>query len=129
MLARVVASWPQILEKIKDYNHSLLSSLKLAAPAAVQGSHLVVAFPYKFHQDAIDARKNRIVVDQVLEEVLGVKLLIKSVLTKDWTGPLPTMDGVRMDQEIDLAAEPAPQDAAVDSALKIMGGELDAKKP
>ncbi|OGE93636.1 MAG: DNA polymerase III, subunit gamma and tau, partial [Candidatus Doudnabacteria bacterium RIFCSPLOWO2_01_41_7] len=66
LFAKVQAHWPQILEKLKEYNHSLISSLKLAQPISIEGKELVVIFPYKFHKDAIEARKNRIVVDQVI---------------------------------------------------------------
>jgi DNA polymerase III subunit gamma/tau len=111
-LQSVLDNWNQILEKIKDYNHSLISSLKLAVPTAVAGRELILLFPYKFHKDAIDARKNRIIVDQVLEEVLGIKLMVKPLLQKDWKG----------DGRIPL--ENPPEDL-VDSALKIMGGEIE----
>jgi DNA polymerase-3 subunit gamma/tau len=127
-LAKVVHSWPQILEKIKTYNHSLLSSLKLAAPVALEGTHLVVVFPYKFHQDAIDAPKNRIIVDQVLEEVMGRKMLIRPILGKDWAGDLPDMGGAAaevQDMEIDAGIPDGPQADAVSSAIKIMGGQVD----
>ncbi len=128
LLQDVIASWNQILEKTKDYNHSLLSSLKLAVPAAVQGNNLILVIPYKFHKDAVEARKNRIVVDQVVEEVTGKKLLVQAVLAKDWSGPLPELfPQPGASQEI--APEPAenPQDAGlVEQALKIMGGEVDS---
>jgi len=127
-LADVIRSWPQILDKIKTYNHSLLSSLKLAAPAVLEGTHLVVAFPYKFHKDAIEAPKNRIVIDQVLEEVMGRKMLIKPIMSKDWVGELPDMGGEApvQDMEIDGGVPDAqPQADAVNSAIKIMGGQVD----
>ncbi len=106
-LSKVVELWPQILEKIKDYNHSLIASLKLAHPEAVEGNELIVVFPYKFHKDAIDARKNRIIVDQVIEEVTGLKLMVKPVLQKD------------------AGEKKLETDEAVESALKIMGGEIE----
>ncbi|HYC79828.1 MAG TPA: DNA polymerase III subunit gamma/tau [Candidatus Binatia bacterium] len=126
LLELVIKSWSPILEKIKEYNHSLLSSLKLAMPAAVEGTHLYVVFPYKFHKDAIEARKNRIIIDQVLEEVLGQKLLIQPVLAKDWNRPLPEMgQQMNIDQEISLEEPPAGEGNIVESALKIMGGEVE----
>ena len=106
-LNRVVQNWPQILEKIKDYNHSLIASLKLARPEAVEGEELIVVFPYKFHKDAIDARKNRIIVDQVIEEITGLKLMVKPVLQKD------------------AGEKKLETDEAIESALKIMGGEIE----
>jgi hypothetical protein len=109
----VIARWPQILDRVKEYNHSLLSSLKLAEIKEVAGKDLILVFPYKFHKDAIDARKNRIVIDQVIEEICGVKLLVKPLLAREWGGASST-------------AAPAPDDkpGALESALKIMGGEI-----
>ena len=113
-LSKVTASWPQILEKMKDYNHSLISSLKLAQPVAIEGKELLVVFPYKFHKDAIEARKNRIIVDQVIEEVTGIKLMVKPVLQKDFSGEV-------------LAAPKVEEgeNSLVESALKILGGEIE----
>ncbi|MBI2607693.1 MAG: DNA polymerase III subunit gamma/tau [Candidatus Doudnabacteria bacterium] len=106
-LSLVQTHWKQILEKVKDYNHSLISSLKLAEPVAVVGSELVLVFPYRFHKDAIEARKNRIVVDQAIEEVIGAKLMVKPILKNE--------------QEDDNNNE----EELVESALKIMGGEVE----
>jgi len=127
LLEKVVASWGQIMDKIKDYNHSLISSLKLAAPAAVQGRHLVVIFPYKFHKDAIEARKNRIVVDQVLEEVIGEKLMIRPLLQKDWNKPVSPPAVTAGDDAVpEQSAKPSAADPGlVDTALKIMGGQVE----
>ncbi len=105
-LAKVLSAWPQILQKVKEYNHSLIASLKLAQPTGIEGKELIVVFPYKFHKDAIEARKNRIVVDQVIEEVTGLKLIVKPILQKG-EQPAETKDNV------------------MESALKIMGGEVD----
>jgi DNA polymerase-3 subunit gamma/tau len=130
LLSQVVAAWPQILSKIKDYNHSLLSSLKLAIPAAVNGNQLILVFPYKFHKDAIDARKNRLVVDQVIEEVLGQKLFVQAVLQKEWPEPLPDMGQSESLQAMETDSTPneGPQaNDALSSALKIMGGEVESK--
>ncbi|OGE79754.1 MAG: DNA polymerase III, subunit gamma and tau [Candidatus Doudnabacteria bacterium RIFCSPHIGHO2_01_FULL_45_18] len=106
-LSVITNAWPQILEKIKDYNHSLVSSLKLAQPGGITGKELVLIFPYKFHADVIEARKNRIIVDQVIEEVTGLKLMVKPILQKDFNGTIEKKDEL------------------VESALKILGGEVE----
>jgi hypothetical protein len=74
-------------------------------------------FPYTFHKDAIDARKTRIVVDQVIEEVTGLKLMVKPIVAKD----------------LENKKEPVPVEAnvghkknAMESALKILGGEIES---
>lgn len=111
ILNQIISSWPQILDKIKDYNHSLISSLKLAVPTAIEGKELILLFPYKFHKDEIDLRKNRIIVDQVIEEVTGSKLMVKPVMAKEWPG-------------LGAASETVPNET-VESALKILGGEIE----
>lgn len=110
-LSQIISHWPQILEKVKEYNHSLISSLKLAQPVAVIGKDLILLFPYKFHKDAIDARKNRIVVDQAIEEVCGIKLQVKATEAKEWKNEVPVVPTAG---------------GSVESALKIMGGEVEA---
>ena len=107
----VMEKWPVILEKVKDYNHSLIASLKLAQPVAIEGNYLILVFTYKFHKDSVEARKNRIIVDQVIEEVLGSKLLVKPVLASEWQGS--------------AIAEPIENKGILASALKIMGGEVE----
>ena len=110
-LETVLEKWPVILVKVKEYNHSLIASLKLAQPVALEGNHLVLLFTYKFHKDSIEARKNRIIVDQVIEEVLGSKLLVKPILVSEWQGSAVT--------------EPVENKGILASALKIMGGEVE----
>lgn len=107
LLNQVKKNWPEILIKIKDYNHSLISSLKLAEPIEVRDKELILVFPYKFHKDAIEARKNRIIVDQVIEDVLGLKIMVKPVLKKEYK------------------ADEFKDDTLVESALKIMGGQKE----
>jgi DNA polymerase-3 subunit gamma/tau len=110
--------WPKILDKLKDYNHSLIPSLKLAQPVAVQGRDLILTFPYKFHKDAVEQRKNRIVVDQVIEEVTGMKLMIKPVVEKDWQSG-------NINSEPEPAAKSGTDPNLIESALKIIGGEVE----
>jgi DNA polymerase III subunit gamma/tau len=121
VLSKITSSWNQILEKTKEYNHSLISSLKLAQPVFANSKELVLILPYKFHKDTIDARKNRLVVDQVIEEVTGLKLMSKPLLAKEWSGEVPSA------QEPVATPEQASDTGMVDSALKIMGGEVKAE--
>lgn len=117
-LQTIQEAWNKILEKLKDYNHSLIPSLKLAKPVAVEGKELLVTFPYKFHQDAVGQRKNKIVVDQVIEEVTGLKLMIKPILQKDFN------HDSNNDNNTDINHDNLDSNL-MESALKIMGGEVE----
>lgn len=108
-LKQILDHWPQILEKVKEYNHSLISSLKIAQPVAISGKELILTFPYKFHKDTVEARKNRVVIDQVLEDVLGVKLMTRPVMDRDWI----------------VKVQEKQKGGLVESALNIFGGEVE----
>jgi len=112
----VMEKWPKVLEKIKEYNHSLIASLKLAVPVGMEKGALLLTFGYKFHKEAVDARKNLVVIEMAMEEVLGQKVLIKTVMQQDWKGAPAVVAPVEN--------EP-PSGTSLASALKIMGGEVE----
>ena len=103
-LGMVVDGWAKVLARAKDYNHSLLSSLRLGRIVRIEGDMLVLAFPYSFHKQTVDALKNRIVVEQVLEEVFNEKIRIKVFLEKE-------IENVKDENNSDLVSE----------AIKILG--------
>lgn len=120
-LNKIKQHWPQILTKVGDYNHSLLASMKLAEVAEVKNNELVLLFPYKFHKDNIDARKNRIVIDQVIEETTGLKIMVKPLVKKDWSD-----SSLDTEPDTSSALPGRPEDKnLLQSALKIMGGEVE----
>ena len=104
-MSAIVAGWTKVLARAKEYNHSLLSSLRLGRIVRMEGNNLVLAFPYSFHKQTVDALKNRIVVEQVLEEVFNRKIRIKVFLEK----------------EIEDVGEEQSNSDLVNEALKILG--------
>ena len=105
-LGEIVDKWAEVLAKVKEYNHSLLGSLRLGRIVELQGLELILAFPYNFHKDTLQARKNRIVVEQVLEDVFGKPLRIKIYLERELN------EGSNNSTGSDLMSE----------ALKVLGG-------
>ena len=99
------------MTRVKDYNHSLLSSLRLGRVVSISGAELVLAFPYNFHKETIEARKNRLVVEQALTEVFNEKLKIKACLERE----LPARD-----LPADLGAKAGSEDL-VGEAIKALG--------
>ncbi|MBI4050042.1 MAG: DNA polymerase III subunit gamma/tau [Candidatus Doudnabacteria bacterium] len=105
-LGQIIDRWAEVLARIKEYNHSLISSLRLGRVVRLEGGNLFLAFPYSFHKETIEARKNRVVVEQVLSEVFSQNLKIKSVLERE----VKELSG---DHSPDLVAE----------AMRVLKGE------
>ncbi|MBI4054054.1 MAG: DNA polymerase III subunit gamma/tau [Candidatus Doudnabacteria bacterium] len=103
------SNWNKFLEHVKSYNHSLISSLRLAKVVACDSSKLTLSFPYRFHQETVEQRKNKIVIEKALEEIFARPLRLESRLASD------------------LADEPAASDKPkrkgklVEEALKVFG--------
>jgi len=106
-LGKIMEQWVEVLRRVKEYNHSLISSLRLGRLIELNGDELLIAFPYNFHKETVDARKNRIVIEQVLEEVYAAPLRIKVLVERE------------------LKNEPAtafpPKDDLLGEALRILG--------
>jgi hypothetical protein len=84
LLTRVQNLWSDILEKVKEYNHGLLSTMKLARAVGMEQGRVVLTVPYKFHHDTLESPKNKIVIEQAMEDAIGQKVLIKSILEREW---------------------------------------------
>jgi len=115
-LSMIIARWSDVLSKVKEYNHSLISSLRVGRLVSVDESTLVMAFPYSFHRDTIDARKNRLVLEQVLEEIFSCSMKLRAVLEKDVPANAAPAVGESPAAGTDLLGE----------ALRVMG-DLGAK--
>ena len=112
-LAQVLEVWPQILNAIKPYNHSIAAFLLVCKPTDIVGGRLILAFPYKFHRERISELRNRQVVEKVLEDVVGAKLLGRLCLAEQGT----------LAEQI-TQTEPADSDDLIDTALEIFGGRV-----
>ena len=104
-LGGILDRWAEVLSRVKEYNHSLLSSLRLGRIVSLDGDDLHLAFPYNFHKENIEARKNRIVIEQVLSEIFNEKLKIKAFLERE----LPAAESGAGDKDL------------VGEALKVLG--------
>ena len=103
-------NWNDILTKIREYNHSLISSLKLARVVTASQDSLTMSFPYRFHKEVVEQQKNRIVIEKVLEEVLGRRHKLICLMEHETTDtPGLEKNGARQQRTL------------VDEAVKVFG--------
>jgi len=81
-LETIKSNWPALIEKLKDYNHSLSFILSVAEPIKVEGNKVEVAFEYSLHLERVNNSKVREVIEKALHEILGVPLMFKAVVRK-----------------------------------------------
>ncbi len=116
--AKVSEHWLEILERVRAYNQSLLTALKLAKPVGHVNGTITIAFPYKFHADTVNAAKNRLIIERVLEELFGHKMQVRCVTEKE-----AGMAG-HEHRQAETENKSRMNNDLLNSALDILGGEV-----
>lgn len=82
-LDEIGAKWPEVLARVKKYNHSLSFILRVCRPQDLNGRQVCLAFKYKFHKDRISDPNIKALVEKVLAEVFNVNLSVESRIDPD----------------------------------------------
>ncbi len=80
----VISNWPEIIESLKSYNHSLSSVLKMCRPALIEGKYLILCTKYAFYNDKIAEAQNRLTIEKAIDKISGVNLRVKALTEKDF---------------------------------------------
>lgn len=81
-LASIKDNWDQLMEEIKERKKTVHAFLTVCEPYNLEGDTLVLAFKsgYTFHKEKVEGSENRRIIEEVLQQVLGVKLQVKCIL-------------------------------------------------
>ncbi len=112
-LEKIRQKWPEVIEALKDHNHSLASFLKVGVPVAVEGSKVILGFQYQFHFERIKEKKNLAMVEDVLARVFGINLSLNGLIGEQYGDSLssPKSDGQKGKN-------------MVEAVLETLGGEV-----
>lgn len=113
--------WNEIIEEVKPYNHSLVAFLKTCQPIDVQGNEVIISCQYSFHKDKLQKVENRNIVENVIEEILKEKVLLKFVTCEEAEKMGYNTEEVSF---VKKEKEKEKGDNLVNSALDMFGGEV-----
>jgi DNA polymerase-3 subunit gamma/tau len=85
----VLSRWPDIIDALKDYNHSLSSVLKMSQPMLIEGKYLILRTKYSFYNDKITDGQNRLTIEEAIDRMTGVSLKLKALTEKDFEDQYP----------------------------------------
>lgn len=71
--------WGEIVDRLKEFNHSLSFILSVARPTKVDGDMLNIAFQYKLHYERVNDQKIRQLIEQAVRDVTGESLRVQPV--------------------------------------------------
>ncbi len=89
-LQEIISKWEQVVNKIRDYNHSLSFILSVAKPVKLEKGKLTIEFQYKLHHERVKEKKIKQVVEDVIKEISGLKLIIEPIVSAGANQPAGT---------------------------------------
>ncbi len=78
----VKSKWGNIVAEVKPFNHSLSGFLQNMEPKEVADGSLVISTKYGFHKDRLRDLKNKKVIEDAIEKVVGQRLKLECVVEK-----------------------------------------------
>jgi len=81
-LEQLATRWPEVLERVWKLKKSTQAFLQESKPYDISDNILTLQFRkgFSFHRDKVDQIENRQTVEQVLEEIFGVKLTLRNLM-------------------------------------------------
>lgn len=114
----VKKKWKEIIKKLKKRNHSLALTLKIGQLVKCEDGVLTIGFKYKFYQDRLQDHKNKVLVEEVLSEVLNSQIVCETMVGENF------MPEVIIDKSDNLEEVPDKDgDELMDLAIKTLGGK------
>ncbi len=81
-LEKLRSHWPDFIEALKPFNHSVAGVIRSARPSSVTGGVVTIEAFYPFHQERLSDPKVRDILGNVLKQLFGVKTRVEIVLGK-----------------------------------------------
>jgi DNA polymerase III subunit gamma/tau len=125
LFGKVTAAWPTFLERSVRLNPLLLSTLQACIPSTVRGKTLYLVTKYSLYQDRMSDDAVRRALEDLLAEIVGASVLLRTVLERDAVG-LGLPEGQQIATPTPAHA-PATNAGTITDALSIFGGELVGK--
>jgi DNA polymerase III subunit gamma/tau len=85
----VFSRWPDIINSLKSYNHSLSSILKMSHPMLIEDKYLILRTKYAFYNDKISETQNRLTIEKTIDKITGVALKMKAITEKEFKEKYP----------------------------------------
>lgn len=111
-------NWNKLLIEIKPYNHSLNALLLNCQVMGIDKSTITIATPYGFYKERLSEPANKLTIEKVFSNILGLKIFI-SVIT-DKTIAIKNSSKEKS-KELNKTGT---QDHLLASALEIIGGKI-----
>jgi DNA polymerase III subunit gamma/tau len=127
-MTKLKSHWRELLEKVKAQKTSLEGVLADTRPKNIDEGTLILVCKGPFHHEQLSKPENKVLVEKLLEELLGRKITLVPVLPEGAPAPSEKPSGPRAPKplsapKVDLK-ELEKEEPLVAAALKMFGGKI-----
>ncbi len=116
-------NWDQFIKETKKLNHSIAAFLQNSQPISAEYGILTIATTFKFNQEKLNEHANKLTMESVFAKILGLRLLIKVVTTKE--AGITIASSLRQPTNSNNAPTPPSETSSLlSNAMNILGGNL-----
>jgi hypothetical protein len=128
-LAAIEDAWVSLIRGIRIKKMSVATYLSEGKPISYEGEVLTLGFPEgrSFHREALEDPQSRKLIEDTIQEMLGVTPVLKFVITKEEPKEAYAVPDEPLEEMTAPPAETKP-DPLIDSALDIFGGKVVHKR-
>ncbi|MFH1233197.1 MAG: DNA polymerase III subunit gamma/tau [Patescibacteria group bacterium] len=124
---QIVDRWDEVLDKVKQHNHSLSFILRVCQPRSFNDNKLCLAFKYKFHRDRVSENKIKALVEEVLRQIFGALIMIEAIIDENIEvapSKLVSDESIELKKEPEIITKLGEQGNMIDNLLKTFGGKI-----
>jgi DNA polymerase-3 subunit gamma/tau len=114
-LEMLLASWREILQAVRRQDPRVQALLNSCRPLGIEKGSLVIGFSSDLLREKMEKEYNLEIVSKALEQVCGVRLGLRCLLTASW------QDGRRSEDEV---PPPMEDDGMVATAIRELGAQV-----
>jgi len=122
-LSDVKKHWDQFIKDTKKLNHTLSAFLQSCQPVSAEYGIITIATAFPFHKDKLNENANKLTMEGVFANILGLRLLIKVVTTQE-AGITIASSLNKPKSASTTETPPSETSSLLSNALGIMGGRL-----
>jgi DNA-binding Xre family transcriptional regulator len=128
-LARLKSQWKELVEKVGVKNKQLEAVIRDTHPKNIDEGTLVLVCKGPFHYDQLSKSENKILLEKLVEEILGSKITLVPVLPEAAVPVAPDKpSGPRAPKPLNApqidVKELEKEEPIVAAALKMFGGKI-----
>ena len=122
-LTDVKKHWGQFVQDTKKINHSISAVLQSCQPVSAEFGILTIATKFPFHKDKLNEHANKLTIEGVFANILGLRLLIKVITTQE--AGIEIASSLQQPQSATRTETPPSETSSLlSNAMNILGGNL-----